>query len=228
MTHTMKCPACGAMVDPFALKCPECGYVFAQESESSRSIRDSIETLQSQLMQEQKPLKQAEIINAFTMPATAEGLLNLLVFSYSRFEQSNGRDDEKISSAWLEKAKQAYKMLKIRSDSDRTIMSKVQEFSFLDHTSTTPKVKASKQSKNRRKILRWTIILAILAIAVYLFLLILSSMDEPVESDSTVRQQVMELVKEGKYEEARQKAAEMEYAWDQRELLDIIEKEEKK
>lgn len=228
MSTTIKCPACGAMVDSFALKCPECGFIFAQESESSRSIRDSIEALQSQLMQEQKPARQAEIINAFTMPATAEGLLNLLVFSYSRFEQSNGRNDEKVSSAWLEKAKQAYKMLKIRSDSDRTIMSKVQEFSFLDNTSTIPKVKASKQSKNRHKILRWVILLGVLAIAVYLFLLILSSMDEPVESDSTVRQQVMELVKEGKYEEARKKAAEMEYAWDQRELLDIIEKEEKK
>ena len=228
MSTTIKCPACGAMVDSFALKCPECGFIFAQESESSRSIRDSIEALQSQLMQEQKPARQAEIINAFTMPATAEGLLNLLVFSYSRFEQSNGRNDEKVSSAWLEKAKQAYKMLKIRSDSDRTIMSKVQEFSFLDNTSTIPKVKASKQSKNRHKILRWIIILGVLAIAVYLFLLILSSMDEPVESDSTVRQQVMELVKEGKYEEARQKAAEMEYAWDQRELMEMIEKEENK
>ena len=216
------------MVDSFALKCPECGFIFAQESESSRSIRDSIEALQSQLMQEQKPARQAEIINAFTMPATAEGLLNLLVFSYSRFEQSNGRNDEKVSSAWLEKAKQAYKMLKIRSDSDRTIMSKVQEFSFLDNTSTIPKVKASKQSKNRHKILRWVILLGVLAIAVYLFLLILSSMDEPVESDSTVRQQVMELVKEGKYEEARKKAAEMEYAWDQRELMEMIEKEENK
>ena len=52
-------------------------------------------------------------------------------------------------------------------------------------------------------------------------------MDEPVETDSTIRQQVMELVHEGKYEEARQKAAEMEYTWDQRELLDIIEKGEK-
>lgn len=228
MSTTIKCPACGAMIDSFALKCPECGFIFAQESESSRSIRDSIEALQSQLMQEQKPARQAEIINAFTMPATAEGLLNLLVFSYSRFEQSNGRDDEKVSSAWLEKAKQAYKMLKIRSDSDRTIMSKVQEFSFLDNTSTIPKVKASKQSKNRHKILRWVILLGVLAIAVYLFLLILSSMDEPVESDSTVRQQVMELVHEGKYEEARQKAAEMEYAWDQRELMEMIEKEENK
>ena len=107
-------------------------------------------------------------------------------------------------------------------------MSKVQEFSFLDNTSTIPKVKASKQSKNRHKILRWVILLGVLAIAVYLFLLILSSMDEPVESDSTVRQQVMELVKEGKYEEARKKAAEMEYAWDQRELMEMIEKEENK
>ncbi len=227
MATYLKCPACGAPIDPLALKCPECGYVFSQESESSKAIRDSIEAIQSQLKQEKKPLKQAEIINAFTMPATAEGLLNLLVFSYSRFEQSNGISDERVSSAWLEKAKQAYKMLKIRSDSDRTILSKVQEFSFLDNPKSSPKVKVSKKSKSKRKILRLAIILGVLLVVVYLFLLILSNMDEPVETDSTIRQQVMELVHEGKYEEARQKAAEMEYTWDQRELLDIIEKEEK-
>ena len=39
-------------------------------------------------------------------------------------------------------------------------------------------------------------------------------MDEPVESDVSVRQQVMELVQEGKYDEARKKAFEMEYSWD--------------
>ena len=180
------------------------------------------------MMQEENAFKQVGIINSFTMPATAEGLLNLLVFSYSRFEQSNGRDDEKVSSAWLEKAKQAYKMLKIRSDSDRTIMSKVQEFSFLDNMKTIPKVKVSKKSKSKRKIVRWAIALGVLAVVVYLSLLILSNLDEPTETDSTVRQQVMELVQERKYEEARQKAAEMEYSWDQRELQEFIDKEEKK
>lgn len=228
MATLLKCPACGAMIDSFALKCPECGFVFSQESESSKSIRDSIGVLQSQLMQEENAFKQVGIINSFTMPATAEGLLNLLVFSYSRFEQSNGRDDEKVSSAWLEKAKQAYKMLKIRSDSDRTIMSKVQEFSFLDNMKTIPKVKVSKKSKSKRKIVRWAIALGVLAVVVYLSLLILSNLDEPTETDSTVRQQVMELVQERKYEEARQKAAEMEYSWDQRELQEFIDKEEKK
>ena len=228
MASLIKCPACGAVVDPLALKCPECGYILSQESESGKLIRDSIESLQSQLSQERNPSKQASIINGFSMPGTVEGLLNLLVFSYSRFEQSNGLDDEKISAAWLEKAKQAYKMLKIRSDSDNSILGKIQEYGFLDHKGTIPKVKASREQRKRRSWTRWIIILGIIAIVVYLFLLILSNMDEPVESDVSVRQQVMELVQEGKYDEARKKTSEMEYSWDQRELMEMIEKEENK
>ena len=195
MASLIKCPACGAVVDPLALKCPECGYILSQESESGKLIRDSIESLQSQLSQERNPSKQASIINGFSMPGTVEGLLNLLVFSYSRFEQSNGLDDEKIS---------------------------------VDHKGTIPKVKASREQRKRRSWTRWIIILGIIAIVVYLFLLILSNMDEPVESDVSVRQQVMELVQEGKYDEARKKTSEMEYSWDQRELMEMIEKEENK
>ena len=194
MASLTKCPACGAVVDSLALKCPECGYILSQESESGRLIRDSIESLQSQLSQERNPSKQVSIINGFSMPGTVEGLLNLLVFSYSRFEQSNGVDDEKISAAWLEKAKQAYKMLKIRSDSDKSILGKIHEYGFLDKKNTIPKVKSSRLQRKRRTWTRWIIILGIFAIAVYLFLIILSNMDEPVESDASVRQQVMELV----------------------------------
>lgn len=228
MASLIKCPACGAVVDPLALKCPECGYILSQESESGKLIRDSIESLQSQLSQERNPSKQASIINGFSMPGTVEGLLNLLVFSYSRFEQSNGLDDEKISAAWLEKAKQAYKMLKIRSDSDKSILGKIQEYGFLDQRSTIPKVKSSRSQRKRRTWTRWIIILGLLAVAVYLFLLILSNMDEPVDSDASVRQQVLELVQEGKYDEARNKASEMEYSWDRRELMEMIEKNENK
>ena len=61
----------------------------------------------------------------------------------------------------------------------------------------------------------------------YLFLLIVSNADEP-SRESDIRQEVIELIQAGRYDEARIKAAQAEYSWDQRELLKMIEEEEKK
>ena len=52
-------------------------------------------------------------------------------------------------------------------------------------------------------------------------------MDEPA-TETNVRQEVIELIQKGKYDEARVKAAEAEYSWDQKELLEMIEKEKSK
>lgn len=228
MATCLKCPACGAPVDPLALKCPECGYVFSQELESSKAIREEFQALQTSLAQAQKPEKKAAIISAFSTPVTVDGLVNMLVYAYSNFERCNGLDDEKVSSAWLEKAKQAYQTLKIKANSDKDILSKIKGYAFLDDSKTTPKVKVSKTSKRKRSLLRWCIILGILIIAVYLFLLVVSNMDEPNTSDVEIRQEVIELIQQGKYDQARVKAAESEYSWERRELLEIIEKEENK
>lgn len=228
MATFMKCPACGAPVDPLALKCPECGYVFSQELESSKAIREEFQALQTSLVQAKKPNQKAAIISAFSSPVTVDGLLNMLVYAYSNFERSNGLEDEIISSAWLEKAKQAYQTLKIKANSDKDILSKMKEYAFLDDSKTIPKVKVSKTLKKKRALLRWIIILGILFIAVYLFLLVVSNMDESNTSDVEIRQEVMELIQQGKYDQARAKAAESEYSWERRELMEMIEKEENK
>ena len=228
MATFMKCPACGAPVDPLALKCPECGYVFSHELESSKAIREEFQALQTSLVQAKKPNQKAAIISAFSSPVTVDGLLNMLVYAYSNFERSNGLEDEIISSAWLEKAKQAYQTLKIKANSDKDILSKMKEYAFLDDSKTIPKVKVSKTLKKKRALLRWIIILGILFIAVYLFLLVVSNMDESNTSDVEIRQEVMELIQQGKYDQARAKAAESEYSWERRELMEMIEKEENK
>ena len=228
MATYLKCPACGAPVDPLALKCPECGHVFSQEFESSKAIREEFQTLQTNLVQAKKPDQKAAIISAFSSPVTVDGLLNMLVYAYSNFERSNGLEDEIISSAWLEKAKQAYQTLKIKANSDKDILSKMKEYAFLDDSKTIPKVKVSKTLKKKRALLRWIIILGILFIAVYLFLLVVSNMDESNTSDVEIRQEVMELIQQGKYDQARAKAAESEYSWERRELMEMIENEENK
>ena len=228
MATYLRCPACGAPVDPLALKCPECGYVFSHELESSKAIREEFQALQTSLAQAQKPEKKAAIISAFSTPATVDGLLNMLVYAYSNFERCNGLDDEKVSSAWLGKAKQAYQTLKIKANADKDILSKIKGYAFLEDTKTIPKVKISKTSKRKRSIFRWCIILGILFIAIYLFLLVVSNMDEPNSSDVVIRQEVIELIQQGKYDQARVKAAESEYSWERRELMEMIEKEENK
>ena len=190
-------------------------------------MRDSIAELQARLANEKDPEKKAAIISSFTTPLTEDGLLNLLVYSYSGFEHSNGRDNEMVSSAWLGKAQQTYQLLKIKANGDRETLSKIEKYAFLEEKKSTPKVKEAKSVKKRRSITRWVVILAALCIAVYLFLLILSNMDEPA-TETNVRQEVIELIQEGKYNEARVKAAEAEYSWDQKELLEMIEQEESK
>ncbi|MBR0531654.1 MAG: zinc ribbon domain-containing protein [Bacteroidales bacterium] len=220
---TNKCPACGAMIGPMTLKCPECGYVLSSETENSREIRDSIQNLHSRLAAERNPHKKAAIINSFSLPATEEGLVNLLVEAFSSFEHSNGFEDEVVSSAWLEKSKQAYRLLKLKANSDRGVLSKVEEYSFLEDKKSTLKVKISKSGKRKRNLLRWIIVLGVFVLCVYLFLIVLSNMDEP-SSDSTIRQEVMELIENKKYDEARKKAMELEYSWDQKELMEMIDK----
>lgn len=222
-----RCPNCGASLSVLDLKCPECGYSLTAESDSSKIIRDTIAELQSLLVDEKDPRKKATIISSFTMPSTEDGLLNLLVYSYSSFEQSNGREDEKVSAAWLEKAKQTYQIIKLKASSDRQIMSKIEEYSFLEMNGSSPKVKEAKSLKKRRSIIRWVVAVVLVCLGVYLFLLILSNMDEP-DPTTDLRKEVLELIQAGKYDEARLKAAEAEYSWDQKELLEMIEKDENK
>lgn len=221
------CPNCGARLTGLELKCPECGYYLLKETSVSREMRDNIADLQARLANEKELEKKAAIISSFTAPQTEDGLLNLLVYSYSSFEHSNGLDNEMVSSAWLGKAKQTYQLLKIKANGDRETLSKIEKYAFLEEKKSTPKVKEAKSVKKKRTIIRWAVILAVLCFAVYLFLLILSKMGEPAE-EKNVRQEVIELIQAGKFDEARSKANEAEYSWDRKEFLEMIEQEENK
>lgn len=221
-----KCPNCGATLSGLELKCPECGYVFSKETESNERIRDAIESFQVKLSAIKKPSEKATAIGSFTLPNTVEGLIGLLEFAYSNFKRCNGLEEEIITSAWLEKSKQAYRTLSLQAASDKSILSRIERYASLDNARMCPKVLIPKSKKRRRSIIRWIIIIAAIIAAIYLFLLIVSSLDEP-SSDTGVRQEVMELIEQKRYDEARIKAKELEYSWDQKELIDIIDKAEK-
>lgn len=224
----MKCPACGAVVDSMALKCPECGYVFSTESASSKEIRDRIDQLQSQLLAVGKDEKKAALIQSFTLPNTVEGLMSMLTLASSSFESSNGNADKMISAAWLEKAREAYRSLKAQGGSDRDILSRIERFSYLEEGKSSPKVKESTKQKKKKSVVLWIIIGVIAAVVIYVFLLVLSNMDVDEPAEKTVKQEVMELIQQKEYDKARIKAAEAEYSWDQKELLQMIDEAENK
>lgn len=224
----MKCPACGAIVDSMALKCPECGYVFSTESSSSKEIRDSIEQFQNKLLSVDKGENKADLIRSFSLPNTIEGLMSMLTLASSSFESCNGKEERVVSAAWLEKARQAYQTLKNRGGSDNKILSLLEKFSFLEEGKTLPKVKESTKQKRKKSIVKSVVIGVIAAVIIYVFLLVLSNMDVEEPADKTVRQEVMELIQLKEFDKARIKAAEAEYSWDQKELMQMIDEAENK
>ena len=225
----MKCPACGArIIDSMALKCPDCGYVFTNETTSSKDIRDSIDQFHNRLIAASSAEEKAEIIRSFSLPNTIEGLMSLLSLSSSNFNSSNGNEDRMISAAWLGKARQAYYLLKDRCGSDKEILSLLKQYSFLEEKDSVLTIKESYKQKKRKKTIRWVVIGLIIIVVIYLFLLVLSNMDVDETSEKTLRQEVMELIQEKEFDKARIKASEAEYSWDQRELLQMIEEAETK
>ena len=225
----MKCPVCGAEISSFKLKCPECGYVFSQESDSSKELRNQIKDLQTALLTADNEAKKTTLITTFTLPNTQEGLLSLLSFAYTQFQSVNGSEEERVSKAWLEKAKQAYMLLKMQSDNDEELVEKLRPFKNLDDAKAKIKVRQSEKKKNRKRLIRWGIIIGVVVLIIYLFLLVVSNMDTPSANEGmTLKQEVMRLIEAGKFDEARIKAAEAEYLWDERELQELIDQYENK
>lgn len=154
-----KCPSCGAPVPALILKCTDCGHDFNSETDSNKDIRDYIQELQSKLLEADNSVTSSQrawygagqvqdqkvtIINTFTLPNTKEGLIQLLIFSYSNYEsiQDNAFAPNPLKKAWLGKAMQAFNLLKTQKEGDKKIQSIVQEYSFLDSTS---------QNQNKKK-----------------------------------------------------------------------------
>lgn len=220
----MKCPACGAVVDSMAIKCPECGYIFSAESDSGKDIRERIDLFQQQLLNTSNIDEKAALIRTFTLPKTLEGLMSMLSLASSSFESSNRNEEMIISSAWLEKARETYRILKSRAGSDRHILEQIKDYSFLENTEI--RAKESLQKTKKRSIIRWIIIGVVLILLIYFILLILSNLDVDESTEKTVQQEVMELIQEKEYEKARVKAMEAEYSWERDELMQMIDKAE--
>lgn len=220
-----KCPACGAILPTLSLKCPDCGYVFSRESESSKVIRDDLKELQDLLLKASSEQERATIISTFSTPNTKEGLMNLLVFAANQFHAANGREDAVVSSAWLSKARQTLSLLRLQSGGDKATMAQLQQYGWLEDNKL--KVVQSETKRKKSKRIRLVVILLGAILVIYLFLLIVSNSGAD-RQPQDVRKEVLELMQEGRYDEARIKAAEAEYSWEQRELLEIIEQAEKK
>ena len=216
-----KCPACGAILPAMSLKCPDCGYVFSRESESSKELRDDLKDLKDQLLGATNDHERATIISTFSTPNTKAGLMNLLVFVANQFHTANGREDAVVSSAWLSKAKQTYSLLRLQSGGDKTTMEQLKQFVWLEDDKLN--VIQSEAKRKRSKWIRTGLIALGAILVIYLFLLIVSN-SESKEAPQDVRQAVMELIQEGRYDDARLKAAEAEYSWEQRELLEMIDR----
>lgn len=223
-----KCPACGAILPAMSLKCPDCGYVFSRESESSKELRDELKDLKDLLLGATNDQERATIIGTFSTPNTKAGLMNLLVFAANQFHAANGREEVVVSSAWLSKAKQAYSLLRLQSGGDKTTLEQLQQYAWLEDSKL--KVVQSEAKRKRSKWIKTGLIALSAILVIYLFLLIVSNSGSE-NTPQDVRQAVMELIQEGRYDDARLKAAEAEYSWEQRELMEMIDKavnEEKK
>lgn len=220
-----KCPACGAMLPAFSLKCPECGHVFSLESDSSREIRDEIRVLQQQLLAAKDDKDRIVIINTFSVPNTKEGLMNMLVFSANQFHSVDGIEEISISNAWLNRAKQAYTLLRMQSAGDKETLEQLRQYAYLENGKT--KATQSNKTRNKKKRIRLLIVISGVVFVIYLFLLILSNLNTEQEPKN-VRRAVMELIQEGRYDDARIKAAEAEYSWEEQELNELINQAQNK
>ena len=154
MSGSKKCPSCGAEIPAVAIKCEFCGLEIKSNEINSLDI---IKELQDKLIAADNSFsakdaalygeaklwnQKASIINAFTLPATKKGLIDLLIFSCSNIEGSKGTMKiygDPIQNAWTGKAQQAYKMLKVYGKNDEQIKAILEEYSYLENTNSKSK-----------------------------------------------------------------------------------------
>ena len=143
ISERRRCPNCGAVISETTFKCPECGYTFQKENVASNDVRTCIQQLQEQLEQADipqykfeshyKPIsRKATIISSFTLPATKEGLLQLLEFSYSNFisigTSIEDSDSEPLRNAWYGKSIQALNALSRIGADDPEVLSVITQY----------------------------------------------------------------------------------------------------
>lgn len=218
----LKCPNCGARIPAGALSCLDCGFVFEHESESSALIRNSVNELRDSLLSANNDEQKIIIIETFSMPKTQQALIELIDFAYSNFRTSNGHVSEALTNAWLTKAKQAYDKLQRDSSHSREVDAVIEKYSFLREGSNDKRLKVMASEKERRThklVIIGSIILSII-ILVFLFLVIVSNVDE--EPLPSLDDKIIEYVNAGDFDSARKAAKEAEFPWEERTYQDQI------
>lgn len=217
-----KCPNCGARIPAGALFCPDCGFVFEQESEVSSLIRNSVNELRDLLLSANNDVQKVIIIETFSMPQTQQALIELVDFAYSNFRTSNGHVSKALTNAWLTKARQAYDKLQRDSSHSREVDAFIENYSFLKDGSNDKrlKVKASEKKRRNHKLVIVGSIILSLIILTFLFLVIVSNVDE--EPLPSLDDKIMEYVNAGDFDSARKAAKEAEYPWEERNYQDLI------
>ncbi len=116
-------------------------------------------------------------------------------------------------------------MLKMQSGGEKDLLNQLQEYAYLENDKT--KALQSDKTRNKKKRIHLLIIIMGILLILYLILLILSNVGDETESQN-IRQVVIELIQDGRYDEARVKAAEAEYSWEAQELNEMIDQAQNK
>lgn len=219
----MKCPNCGAIISNTSFVCPECGYTLQREIQASIEARNTIDKLSNDLKNLASLSKQdswldrldihaeekrkANIINAFTMPTTKEGLCQFLEFSYSSYVGTPD-SEEILKKSWEGKTLHAYNMLSRIGENDPDIKDLLAKYSSLIS-------KESKKISNTAKgLIVGAIILVFLGIIIHF----------GVKSDNSAIDQIEVCIQNHDYQGA--KAAAQKYSGDTNKLLDDISVQE--
>ena len=139
------CPHCGALISGITMTCPECGFALPSESNANKEYRSYTLELQQKIDQIRSRNKRKnedefdyeenqakEIVNAiqsFSIPITQEGLTQVMVYCYSRFEAAENYTSEKV--AWLSKAKEFYLLLNSVTDKDQGTKKILEKYLFI-------------------------------------------------------------------------------------------------
>lgn len=232
-----KCPHCGAPITDTMLACPECGYTLQRESQASIEARISIEQLRNQLLacDSGKDLSKSEIalsvekkislINTFTMPATKEGLMQLLEFAYSNyvsaFNRESDSDDGSLKDAWYGKTLQAYNMLSRLGAQDQEIQHYLQQYSAL----------MEKQNRKLSKGVKETIWSGVGAVVMISLFLVVLGVDDLIDKNKQgrmdeVMDKIATCVQDHDYQGARYAANKLDAGEQRNKLIDEISAQE--
>ena len=119
-----KCPSCGAVLEPFALKC-ECGHELRGTTGSSSVARFS-----QRLEAAQSEKQRIEIIRTYPIPNTKEDIYDFMVVASTSFDAryyATHMDEEDISDAWHSKIEQCYEKAEMLIDKEDKVFKNIEK-----------------------------------------------------------------------------------------------------